>query len=125
MNIIRLSLFVSALALLGGCVGVPVAPGHYTGSLHYYDPAPMYYAPPIWDFGRPPVHVNPRINIRPRIGGGDHGGKRDSARGPGRGSGSNSVRGSHRGSASDSARGSDRDADRDSRRGPGRGPARR
>lgn len=78
MNIIRLSLFVAALALLGGCVAVPVAPGYYAGSPDYYSPAPVYFAPP-------PVHVAPRIHIRPHTAGEGHGGKRGSARGPGRG----------------------------------------
>jgi len=102
MNIIRLSLFVSALALLGGCVGLPLAPGHYAGSLGYYGPEPIFYTPP-------PVYFGPRIHIRPPTGGRDHGGKRDSARGPGRGPDRDSARGPGRGPD----------------RGPGRGPGRR
>jgi hypothetical protein len=48
MNIIRVTFVVSALALLGGCMVVPVAPGPYAGSRGYSAPAPAYYAPPVY-----------------------------------------------------------------------------
>ena len=77
MNMIRLSLFASALALLGGCVAVPVGPGDYAGSPGYYAPAQVYFAPP-------PVYFAPPVYFRPHTGGGGHGGKRDSGRRHGR-----------------------------------------
>ncbi len=51
--IIRVAIFVSALALLGGCVAVPVNSGYYAESPGYYAPgyyapAPLYYAPPMF-----------------------------------------------------------------------------
>ena len=46
MRIIRVSLIVSALAILAGCVAVPVGPGYYDGPRSYY--APGYYAPPAY-----------------------------------------------------------------------------
>ena len=46
MNIIKISLVLSALAILGGCVAVPVGPGYASGPPGYYAPAPVYYAPP-------------------------------------------------------------------------------
>lgn len=41
MKIVRVAFVVSALALLGGCIAVPVSPG-------YYAPAPGYNAPPVY-----------------------------------------------------------------------------
>jgi len=41
MKLIRVTFVVSALALLGGCMAVPVSPG-------YYAPAPAYYAPSVY-----------------------------------------------------------------------------
>ena len=46
MKIIRASLVVSALAVLAGCVAVPVGPGYYAGPPGYYAP-PAYYAPSV------------------------------------------------------------------------------
>lgn len=48
MKLIRVTFVVSALAVLGGCVAVPVNPGDYAGSpghYHYDAPASAYYAP--------------------------------------------------------------------------------
>lgn len=44
----RVTFIVSALALLGGCVAVPVSPGYYAGPPAYYAPAPAYYVPPVY-----------------------------------------------------------------------------
>ena len=64
MNLVRVTFVVSALAVLGGCVAVPVGPGYYGGSPGYYEaPAPAYYAPP--------VYYGPSIGIG--IYGGRHG----------------------------------------------------
>ncbi len=38
-----LSVLVFALAVLGGCMVVPVNPGYYAGSPVYAAPAPVYY----------------------------------------------------------------------------------
>jgi hypothetical protein len=46
MKTIKVTLLVSALALLGGCMVVPVAPGPYAGAPGYYAP-PAVYAPSI------------------------------------------------------------------------------
>jgi hypothetical protein len=46
MKIIKASLVVSALAVLAGCVAVPVGPGYNAGPPGYY--APGYYAPPAY-----------------------------------------------------------------------------
>lgn len=46
MKMIRVSFVVSALAILAGCVAVPVDPGYYAGPPAYY--APGYYAPPAY-----------------------------------------------------------------------------
>ena len=43
---IRVTFVVSALAMLGGCVAVPVDSGYYAGSPGYYA-APAYYGPSI------------------------------------------------------------------------------
>ena len=48
MKLIRVTFVVSALAVLGGCVMVPVNPGYYAGSPGYYSPASAYYAPPVY-----------------------------------------------------------------------------
>ena len=42
MKIIKVTLLVSMLALLGGCMVVPVSPGYY---------APGYYGPSIGIYG--------------------------------------------------------------------------
>ena len=44
----RTILIVSALALLGGCVAVPVQPGYYEPAPVVYVPAPVYYGPPAY-----------------------------------------------------------------------------
>ena len=53
MKIIRAGFIVSALAILAGCVAVPVGPGYYAGPPGYY--APGYYAPPA--YYAPPVTI--------------------------------------------------------------------
>jgi len=67
MKIIKAVFVVSALAALGGCMVVPVAPGPYAGPPAYYAPAPAYYAPPVY-YG-------------PSIGFGIYGGRRGHGRG--------------------------------------------
>ena len=69
MKLIRATFVVSALAVLGGCVAVPVNPGYYAGSPGYYAPAPAYYVPPVY-YG-------------PSIGIGIYGGRRGYGRGYG------------------------------------------
>jgi hypothetical protein len=44
MKIIRVTIVLSALAVLAGCVAVPVGPGYYGGPPGYYA-APAYYGP--------------------------------------------------------------------------------
>jgi hypothetical protein len=44
MNAIKVVVVLWALAALGGCVAVPVAPGYYAGPPVYYAP-PVYYGP--------------------------------------------------------------------------------
>jgi hypothetical protein len=46
MNIIKVTFVLSALAILAGCVAVPVEPGYYGGPPGYYPPA--YYPPPAY-----------------------------------------------------------------------------
>ena len=48
MKIIKVAVVAAALAVFGGCVAVPVAPGYYGGPPGYYAPAPAYYAPPVY-----------------------------------------------------------------------------
>lgn len=87
MSTTRLSLLIPALALLGGCAGVPVEPGYYAGSAdYYYGPAPMYYMPP-------PVYIAPSIYSRAYTGNGSHAGKHGSGHGSGKGSSRGSGRG--------------------------------
>jgi hypothetical protein len=45
MKTIKMMFVVAAVAVLGGCMVVPVAPGPYGGSPGYY--APAYYGPTI------------------------------------------------------------------------------
>ena len=47
MKTIKTTLIVSALAMMGGCVAVPVGQGYYPGPQAYYAPAPVYIAPPV------------------------------------------------------------------------------
>jgi hypothetical protein len=68
MKTIRVALVATALAVLGGCMVVPVNPG-YAGAPGYYAPAPAYYAPPVY-YG-------------PSIGVGIYGGRRGYGRGYG------------------------------------------
>ena len=44
MKLIRVTLVVSALAVLGGCIAVPVGPGYYGGY-----PGPVYYSEPAYN----------------------------------------------------------------------------
>ena len=61
---------LAVLAMLGGCVAVPVNPGYYGESPgYYYAPAPAYYGPP--------VYYGPSIGIR------IYGGRRGYGRGYG------------------------------------------
>ncbi len=46
MKIIKISLVLSAMAILGGCVAVPVEPGYAAAPPGYYAPPAVYYAPP-------------------------------------------------------------------------------
>jgi hypothetical protein len=48
MKSIRVVFVLSALAILTGCVAVPVEPGYYAGPPGYYAPPPVYYAPPAF-----------------------------------------------------------------------------
>jgi len=48
MKMIRLTFVVSMLAVLSGCVAVPVAADPYAGSPGYYARAPVYVAPPVY-----------------------------------------------------------------------------
>jgi hypothetical protein len=92
MNTIKLGLFVTATALLGGCVAVPAAPGYYPGAADYNGTAPAYFADS-------PVYIAPRVHIRPHAGGGGRSGYHghDHARGQGgdraRGQGGNRAHG--------------------------------
>jgi hypothetical protein len=70
MKTIKVTLLVSTLALLGGCMAVPVAPGPYAGG-GYYAPAPVYYAAPA-------IYA-------PSVGFGFYGGGRGYGRGYGHG----------------------------------------
>lgn len=42
MKLIRVTFAVSVLAMLSGCVLVPVGPGYYSGSHGYYGPSGSY-----------------------------------------------------------------------------------
>lgn len=44
MKIIKFASVASAVAVMAGCVAVPVGPGYYAGPPGYYAP-PVYYAP--------------------------------------------------------------------------------
>lgn len=46
MNLIRLTVVLSALAALGGCMVAPVSPGYDGRAPGYYAP-PVYYGPSI------------------------------------------------------------------------------
>lgn len=46
MKIIKISFMLSAIAILGGCVAVPVGPGYGAAPPGYYAPPAVYYAPP-------------------------------------------------------------------------------
>jgi len=48
MKTIRLTLIVSTLGMLGGCVAVPVDPGYNYSAPGNYAPAPAYYGPPVY-----------------------------------------------------------------------------
>jgi len=51
MKLLKLPLIVAALALLGGCVAVPVGPGYYGGGYgeaYSGPPAPVYYGAPYY-----------------------------------------------------------------------------
>jgi hypothetical protein len=68
MTLVRVTFVVSALAMLGGCVAVPIGPSYNSGPPGYYGAqAPVYYAPPVY-YG-------------PSIGIGIYGGRRGYDRG--------------------------------------------
>lgn len=46
-KLVRVTLVVSMLALLGGCAVVPYDARPY-GHYRYYEPAPVYYSPPVY-----------------------------------------------------------------------------
>jgi hypothetical protein len=69
MKSIKVTFVVAALALLGGCMAVPVSPGYYGGAPGYYATPPAYYASPVY-YG-------------PSIGFGIYGGGRGYGRGRG------------------------------------------
>lgn len=48
MKIIKIGFVLSTLAILGGCVAVPVDPGYASRPPAYYAPAPVYYAAPAY-----------------------------------------------------------------------------
>lgn len=48
MKSIVLTLVLSALGLLGGCVAVPAGPDYYGAPPAYYPAAPGYYGPPVY-----------------------------------------------------------------------------
>ena len=66
MKMIGVTFVLPALAILSGCVAVPVTPGYVAGPPGYYAPAPAYYAPP--------VYYRPSLGISIRGGGRGHGG---------------------------------------------------
>ena len=47
MKTFKLFLVLSALAVLGGCVAVPVQSGYYEPAATYYYGPPVYYGPAI------------------------------------------------------------------------------
>ena len=51
MKLIKLTFVVSAVALLSGCVAVPVNSGYYDPAPVYVAPAPTYYGPPAYYYG--------------------------------------------------------------------------
>jgi hypothetical protein len=77
MKIIRVAIVASAIAALGVCMAVPVAPGYYADSAGYYAPAPVYYAPP--------VYLGPSIGVGVYGGRGGYGYGHGHSRGRGRG----------------------------------------
>jgi len=68
MKLVRLTFVASALALLSGCVAVPVNSGYYESVPAVYVPAPVIYAPP--------VVYGPSIGIGIYGGRGGYGGRR-------------------------------------------------
>jgi len=68
MNPIRLAFIASALALLGGCVAVPVGPGYYGDAPAYYGGAPAYY-------GAAPGYYTAPYYYGPSVGIGVYGGR--------------------------------------------------
>ena len=48
MKLIKLTFVVSALALLSGCIAVPVNSGYYEPAPVYVAPAPVYYGAPAY-----------------------------------------------------------------------------
>lgn len=68
MKLLKATLMVSTLALLGGCAVVPYDTRPY-GYYGYYDPAPpVYYSPP--------VYVGPSFGVVIQGGSHRHGGHR-------------------------------------------------
>ena len=50
MKLLRATVIVSIVALLGGCAVVPYDARPYAARPYgyYYDPAPVYYPPPVY-----------------------------------------------------------------------------
>ena len=73
MKAIRLAVIGSALAVLGGCVAVPVDSGYYGD---YYAPAPAYYGSPYYSspYYGSPYYASPYFV--PSVGIGIYGGSR-------------------------------------------------
>ena len=70
MKLIRVTLIVSALGLLGGCVAAPVSPGYYGGPPGYSAPGSGYYGPAPYG---PPSYYAPSMGIGIYGGGHDYG----------------------------------------------------
>ena len=69
MKPVRAISIASVLAVLGGCMVVPVDPGYHEGPQGHVAPAPVYY--------RAPAYYGPSIRF------GIHGGRRGYGRGYG------------------------------------------
>ena len=50
-KLLKSAVVLASLALLGGCVVGPPAPGYYEPGPYYYSPAPYYYYGPSVSFG--------------------------------------------------------------------------
>jgi hypothetical protein len=48
MKTTYVTLALSTLCILSGCIAIPVGPGYYPEQQGYYQPAPAYYGPPVY-----------------------------------------------------------------------------